>query len=129
MQRADLKIPELVEEVAGNLGDIVRNEVRLAKAEAGQGAADAMRGVTLLAAALLLLIPALVLIALGAAGWLADATELDAWLARLLTGGALVAAGLAALTFGGRSLASRHLRLRRSIRNVGKDIQTVREAT
>lgn len=129
MQRADLKIPELVEEVAGNLGDIVRNEVRLAKAEAGQGAADAMRGVTLLAAALLLLIPALVLIALGAAGWLADAAELDAWLARLLTGGALVAAGLAALTFGGRSLASRHLRLRRSIRNVGKDIQTVREAT
>lgn len=129
MTRADLKIPELVEEAAGNLGDIVRNEVRLAKAEASQGASDAMRGVVLLATALLLLIPALVLFALGASGWLADEADLDPWLAQIITGAVLAAIGLAALAIGGRSLASRHVRLHRSLRNVGKDIQTVREAT
>ena len=128
MERSDLKIPELVEEVAGNLGEIVRNEVRLAKAEASQGAADAMRGFVLLTLALLLLIPALVLIALGASGWLAQEAALDPWLAQLLTGAVLVAVGFIALAIGGRSLGSRHVRLRRSIRNVGKDIQTVREA-
>lgn len=129
MPRADLKIPELVEEAASNLGDIVRNEVRLAKAEADKGAADAMRGIVLLAVALLVLIPALVLIALGCSGWLSLEAGLDPWLAHLLTGAALVAVGLVAFAVGGRSLASRHVRLRRSIRSVGKDIQTVREAT
>ena len=128
MARADMKIPELVEEAAGNLGDIVRNEVRLAKAEASQGAADAMRGLVLLALALLLLIPALLLVALGAAGWLAQEAAIDPWLAHFLAGTGLAAVGLLALAIGGRSLASRHVRLHRSIRSVGKDIKTVQEA-
>jgi uncharacterized membrane protein YqjE len=129
MARTDPKIPDLMESVAANLGDIVRNEVRLAKAEAGQGAADAMRGVVLLAVALLLLIPALVVIALGAVGVLVEETDLSPWTAHLLTDGVLIVLALIALAAGGKSMASRHMRLHRSIRNVGQDIKTVREAT
>ena len=88
-----------------------------------------MRGVVLLAVALLLLVPALVLLAFGASGWLALEADLEPWQAHVIAGAALVALGLLALAIGGRSLASRHVRLHRSIRNVGKDIQTVREAT
>jgi len=129
MPHTDRRIPELVEDVAGNLGDIVRNEVRLAKAEAGQGAADAMRGVVLLAVSLLLLIPALVMLAFAVVSWMVEQTDVAPWVAQASTGGVLIVLALIALAVGGRSLASRHMRLKRSIRNVGSDIRAVREAT
>lgn len=129
MRSPEMKIPQLVEEVAGNLGDIVRNEVRLAKAEASQGAADAMRGIILLAVALMLLIPAVVVLALGVSSWLSEETGFSAWTANLLVGGVLAGLAVLALAIGGKSLGSRHVRLGRSIRSVGKDIETIREAT
>jgi uncharacterized membrane protein YqjE len=127
MSAADLKIPQLVESVALNLGDIVRNEIKLARAEVKKGAAEAIQGLVMMGAALVLAIPAVTILAIAIVQGLVDA-GLEAWLASLIV--ALVLAGIAVAIFmGGRkALTSEHVRLEATTQNISQDIKTLKES-
>lgn len=118
-------LPELTKDLAGGLGDLVRNELRLARAEASANlrkiAADTVRvvlGASLAGAAV-----TLALFALAYA--LAEAMPM--W------GAALIAAALGAIVAywliksGSKALANESIGLPRTTKSVSEDIQSVKE--
>jgi uncharacterized membrane protein YqjE len=96
--------PDLLRDFTSQLTTLIHQEAELARGEIEQKAAKAGAGAGLFAAA-----GTIALVALGvlaAAAVLALATAVDAWIAALIVGGALlVLAGLTAVT--GRSAMSR----------------------
>jgi Putative Actinobacterial Holin-X, holin superfamily III len=93
--RTDRSIPELLSDVLGQLAKLIGNEFDLAKAELSDKASQVGRGVMMIGAGAVFMIPALVLILMAAAAALMHAGYSDP-VAYLLTGGAaiLVAASL-----------------------------------
>jgi Putative Actinobacterial Holin-X, holin superfamily III len=93
--RTDRSIPELLSDVVGQLAKLIGNEFDLAKAELSDKASQVGRGVMMIGAGAVFMIPALVLILMAAAAALMHAGYSDP-VAYLLTGGAaiLVAASL-----------------------------------
>ncbi len=118
-------IPELTKEMVQHLGDMFRNELKLARTEAvqsaksmggslvliGVGVAFAVAAVTLIGFALVELLPA----------------DFPRWAAFALAG---VAAGVAAMLFmnaGKSAIAPDSLTFPKTREQVGRDIQTIKE--
>lgn len=118
-------IPELTKEMVHHLGDMFRNELKLARTEAvesaksmggslammGVGVAFAVSAITLIGFAIVELLPA----------------EFPRWAAFALAG---IAAGVAALLFmnaGKSAIAPKSLTLPKTREQVGRDIQTIKE--
>jgi Putative Actinobacterial Holin-X, holin superfamily III len=87
--RTDRSIPELLSDVLGQLAKLIGNEFDLAKAELSDKASQVGRGVMMIGAGAVFMIPALVLILLAAAAALMHAGYSDP-VAYLLTGGAAI---------------------------------------
>lgn len=118
-------IPELTKEMVHHLGDMFRNELKLARTEAvdsarkmggslaliGVGVAFAVSAITLIGFAIVELLPA----------------EFPRWAAFALAG---IAAGVAALLFmnaGKSAIAPKSLTLPKTREQVGRDIQAIKE--
>lgn len=87
--RTDRSIPELLSDVLGQLAKLIGNEFDLAKAELSDKASQVGRGIMMIGAGAVFMIPALVLILLAAAAALMHAGYSDP-VAYLLTGGAAI---------------------------------------
>jgi hypothetical protein len=87
--RTDRAIPELLSDVLGQLAKLIGNEFDLAKAELSDKASQVGRGVMMIGAGAVFMIPALVLILMAAAAALMHAGYSDP-VAYLLTGGAAI---------------------------------------
>lgn len=125
MLAQDRSLPELTKDLAANLGDLVRNELRLARAEAAVNMRkigdDAIRiglGVALAAASVTLALFALAY-ALGEA--------MPLWIASVLA--AAIGAGLAywLISSGRKSLGEERIGLPRTAKSVSEDIETLKE--
>lgn len=96
---SERSIAEVLGDIAGNVREMVRAEIRLAKAEAGTQVTTAVRGAAFVAAGGGVALVALTFIAL--AGMYALATVVALWIAALIVaavaavvGGALIGAGI-----------------------------------
>ena len=87
--KTDRPIPELLSDVLGQLAKLIGNEFDLAKAEVADKASQVGRGVMMIGAGAVFMIPALVLLLMAAAAALMHAGYSDP-VAYLLTGGAAV---------------------------------------
>src|ERR1700752_82562 len=87
--RTDRSIPELLSDVLGQLAKLIGNEFDLAKAELSDKASQVGRGIMMIGAGAVFMIPALVLILMAAAAALLHAGYSDP-VAYLLTGGAAI---------------------------------------
>ena len=87
--RTDRTIPELLSDVLGQLAKLIGNEFDLAKAELSDKASQVGRGVMMIGAGAVFMIPALVLILMAVAAALMHAGYSDP-VAYLLTGGAAI---------------------------------------
>jgi Putative Actinobacterial Holin-X, holin superfamily III len=85
--RTDRPIPELLSDVLGQLAKLIGNEFDLAKAELSDKASQVGRGVMMIAAGAVFMIPAFVLLLMAAAAALMHAGYSDP-VAYLVTGGA-----------------------------------------
>jgi uncharacterized membrane protein YqjE len=122
MQRS---VPEILEDIASNLTQIVRAEFRLAKTELKEGAEKvAGPGATLGAGVALafyglgfLLLAAVYALSLIMAGWLAT----------LIVGGVLAAAAGILLSVGATKLQRVHLTPDKTIRTLEEDVQWAKQ--
>ncbi|MEJ6392171.1 phage holin family protein [Gymnodinialimonas sp. 2305UL16-5] len=102
-------------------------EWRLAKAEISENLGRAGIGLGLLAAAFILaLVAAIVLAGAGVAGLVAAGFAI--WLAALIVGGSLAFVTAILLGFGLRNLQSKRLIPNRTLSNIQRDMEMVKEA-
>ncbi len=127
MSPTEQKIPGLLSDVAESIADVVRNEVRLARAELGKAGSDAMAGLGMIAAALALAVPALTVLAFAVVAALTEA-GVAPWLASL--GVAISMAIVAFLLFsaGKKTVISDHAKLAATTRNIKSDINALKES-
>jgi hypothetical protein len=99
--QSDRSIPELFSDAFSQLAKLIGNEFDLAKAELSQKAGQVGRGVAMIGAGAIIMIPALVVLLFAAAAALMYAGLSDP-IAYLITGGAaaVVAASLIAIGMG-----------------------------
>jgi membrane protein DedA with SNARE-associated domain len=99
--QSDRSIPELFSDAFSQLAKLIGNEFDLAKAELSQKAGQVGRGVAMIGAGAVIIIPALVVLLFAAAAALMHAGLSDP-IAYLITGGAaaVVAAALIAIGMG-----------------------------
>lgn len=125
MAENEKSLPQLMRELVDQVSRMLRHEIDLARAEAGQKASQASSGATMLAVALVLGLGAVVTLLFAAVAALN--LVMDAWLAALIVGGvaALIAAMLA---LKGRSnLKARNLMPSRTIETVRSDARFAKE--
>lgn len=125
MDRSDRSLSELVRDLMSQVSNMMRHEVGLVRAEMSEKASLAGSGVGLLAGALALGIPAIVILLLSAVAALSEVMEV--WLAALIVGAvaAIVAAIMAAK--GRSNLKGRNLAPDRTMDSLRSDAQLVRE--
>lgn len=125
MSATDQKIPQLIEDVANNLGDIVRNELKLARVETSKGVSDALNGAVYLAAAVALGIPAITVLAAAIVQAMIE-SGMEGWAASVIVAMVMIAAALLLFLAGRKTLHSRHTKLETTSQNIKQDIKTVK---
>jgi Putative Actinobacterial Holin-X, holin superfamily III len=118
-------IPDLTKEMAHHLGDMFRNELRLARAEAVNSARKMSGSLALLGVGVAFGVSAITLVGMSIAELMP--VEMPRWLAFAIAG---VASGLAAFLFmqaGKASIAPKSLTLPKTREQVGRDIQAIKE--
>ncbi|AKF06363.1 phage holin family protein [Sandaracinus amylolyticus] len=122
----DRSLPQLLRDLSNDSMTLIRKEAQLFRAETEQKITTAQRqGIVLGAGGM---IAYLGLLSLTAALVLALALVMPAWLAALLVGFVLIAAGVTAMVMGKNRLQSEQLAPKESIRSVKNDVRMVREA-
>jgi Putative Actinobacterial Holin-X, holin superfamily III len=121
-------ITELVSDAANQFSKLIRNEVAIARAELAAKASEATTGVGLLMGGALLLMPPLVLLLMALAAWLVE-LGLRASLSNLIAGalGLVVSAVLAWV--GMTKLKPEHLKPKRTLNELERDVAAVKELT
>jgi len=125
-QDTSRSISALLGDALLQLGGLVQNEVRLARAELSQKVSQAGTGIAFLGAAAVVMIPALVMLLIGFALWLAQngfspaASHLTAAAA-----GAVVSVVLAMI--GMNCLKSEKLAPKVTMKELGRDVASVKE--
>ena len=121
-------ITELVSDAANQFSKLIRNEVAIARAELAGKASEAATGVGLLMGGGVLLIPPLVLLLMALAAWLVE-LGLRASLSNLIAGalGLVVSAVLAWV--GMTKLKPEHLKPKRTLNELERDVAAVKELT
>ena len=118
-------IPELTKEMVHHLGDMFRNELKLARTEAVDSAKKMGGSLEMIGIAVAFAIAAITLIGFAIVELLP--AEFPRWAAFALAG---IAAGVAALLFmnaGKSALTPKSLTLPKTREQVGRDIQTIKE--
>jgi len=121
-------VSDLLSEALQQVGKLIQNELRLARAEMGAKAAQAGMGIGMLVGAALVTIPALVLLLMALAGWFVH-LGLGPAVSDLLAGviGLLISGGLAWL--GMNRLKPENLTPNRTLDQLEQDAAAVREQT
>lgn len=122
-------ITESIEDVVRNLGGVVQNEVRLAKAESSLAIKGVTGGLATLAAGVALVVPALTLLGMAVADILAEQTAWAPSTAGAVVGAALGVLGILLVWAGRKAMTSSHAALPTTTANIKQDIHTLKEAT
>ena len=115
----------LLRDLAGQVSELVRHEIHLARAEMTEKVQQAGNGVGYLAFALILGIAALTILLQAAAAGLAEV--LEPWLAALIVGGLAALVAFALASKGRSNLKARNLRPDRTIESVRDDARFAKE--
>lgn len=118
-------IPDLTKEVVHHLGDMFRNELRLARAEAVESAKAMTGSLVMIGIGVAFAVAAITLIGIGVAEILP--VEFPRWAAFALAG---IASGVGALLFmqaGKAAISPKSLTLPKTREQVGRDIQAIKE--
>ena len=126
-QNRERSAADLLRDIVGNVQEIIRSEVRLAKAEVREGAAKGMSAVKLLAAGGVLALYALGFILLSFVHLLSAVVA--PWLASLIVG--LVVGGIAvALAMAGKGrLSEMNAKPDKTIQNVKENVAWMKDQT
>ena len=121
MAEGDRSISAVVSDIVGDLQEIVRGEVRLAKAELREEMSKAKRGIVLLVAGGLVLMAALGCLLLAAIYGLA--TVWPAWAAALAVGGGVGLIGALLALSGKKQVGSVELPPQKTVASVRENLQ------
>ena len=124
-QRSSLR--ELVWNIAGDAGDLVRGEIALSRAEAEQKIDRVTTGIISLFGAMMLAFAGLVIVLF--AGAQALTRVVPDWAASLIVGGIVLLIGVALALSARRALSLAGMVPQRTIRNVKADTRVVMEHT
>jgi len=119
MPSADQSVGSLLSQLVRELGDLVRQELRLAQAETGEKIVQAQSGAMSLFAGLLVGFVALIILAQAVV--LALSITLAPWLASIIVGVALAIIGFILVKVGQSSLKADALTPDRTIRTLRED--------
>jgi hypothetical protein len=119
-------IPELFGDAIEQLGKLVQNEVQLARAEMSQKVAQARKGMACLAAAAILMIPAVVLLLITLALWLIQ-MGMSPIVSHLLAAVGAGFVGLILALVGKNYLTPERLTPTVTLDQVGRDVATAKE--
>jgi uncharacterized membrane protein YqjE len=114
-------VPELFQNIVGNIQDIIRLELRLARAEIEEEASKASRPALALGAGITILFYALGFILLAVV--YALSTVMTVWLAALLVGGFLFLTAGALIFSGGKRLKQINLVPEKTVESLKEDMQ------
>jgi len=118
-------LKDVVQGIIGNVQDIIRSEVRLAKAELADQAAKARSALTVMGAGALTGIFSVALLLVT--GVLALATIMPAWLAALIVAGVTGIVAAILTSIGIRQFRSVHPAPERAIHTVKENVRWVKE--
>lgn len=127
MSLVERSIGAVLGDIAGNLREMVRAEIRLAKAEASAQVSTAMRGVALAAAGGGIALLALAFIAI--AGMYALATVVALWIAALIVAGVAAVIGAVLVTAGLKYMHGVTLAMPKTVATIKEDIQWAKPST
>lgn len=119
--------PDLISQAFQHLGNLVKGEINLARAEIQDGIQTAVAGIALMASALIMVIVGLNVLAAAIVAGLTEMGIHPGWSAFIVGLLFLVAAGALALT-GKKALDPSILAPNRTARNVRRDAATIKEA-
>jgi hypothetical protein len=111
---------DLVQTLIDQVGRLMRDEVALMKAEAGEKARMATRGLSMIAIGIVIALPALFILFL--AGVMALGMVVELWLAALIVGGGAALVALALVIAGRSKLSAEKLAPRRTIVSIKRDV-------
>ncbi|MEQ1784356.1 MAG: phage holin family protein [Hyphomonadaceae bacterium] len=118
-------IPELTKELAGNFGDMIRNELKLARTEALESASKMGGGLVYVGVGAAFAAAAVTLICMAGIEALPD--DIPRWASYAMAG---IAAGIAALIFmqtAKSAFAPKSLTLPKTREQIGRDLQNLKE--
>ena len=127
MSLVERSIGAVLADIAGNVRELVRAEIRLAKVEATEQVRSATRGAALAAAGGGVALVALAFIAI--AGMYALATIVALWIAALIVAGVAAVIGAVLITAGVKSMQSVSLAMPKTVATIKEDIQWAKPST
>ncbi|MDP9337283.1 MAG: phage holin family protein [Acidobacteriota bacterium] len=125
VQNGGRTVPEVLQDIVGNIQEIIRSEFQLAKAEVKQEVAKAKSPLLMSVMG-----GALGLYALGfllLTGMLAMATVMAMWMAALIIGAVLAVASVALLSAGSARLKHVHAVPERTIESIKENVQWTKD--
>ena len=120
--------PDLISQAFQHLGNLVKGEINLARAELHDGIQTAVAGIAMMAGALVMVLVGLNVLAAAIVAGLTEMGLHPGWAAFIVGVLFLVAARILVLT-GKKSLDPSILAPNRTARNVRRDAATIKEAT
>lgn len=123
--QAERSLTELARDLATQLGDLMRNEVRLARAETVERVKGMGGGLASLAAGALVSAAAITVALLGVAYLLGEAMPM--WLAALLSAAIGGMGAYALIKSGLKSLSQDRMKLPRTAEQVSRDLRMIKE--
>ena len=127
MSLVERSIGAVLGDIAGNVREMVRAEIRLAKVEAGAQVSAAVRGAALTAAGGGVALVALAFIAI--AGMYALATVVALWLAALIVAGIAAVIGGVLIRAGLKHMQGVNLAMPKTVATIKEDIQWAKPST
>lgn len=119
--------PDLISQAFQHLGNLVKGEINLARAEITDGLQTAVAGIAMMAGALVMVLVGLNILAAAIVAGLTEMGLHPGWAAFIVGVLFLVAAGILAM-IGKKSLDPTILAPNRTARNVRRDAATIKEA-
>ncbi len=125
--QTERSLPELTRDFASQLADLVRNEVRLARAEAVENVKQMSAGAVSIAIGAVFACSAVTVALVGLAYLLGEV--MPAWVACLLAAAVGGIAGYLMIKAGRKALSPEQLKLRRTASQVSRDLHMLKENT
>jgi hypothetical protein len=127
MGGSERSIAEVLGDIAGNVREMVRAEIRMAKVEAGAQVSAGVRGAAFAAAGGGVALVALTFVAI--AGMYALATVVALWIAALIVAGVTAVIGGALIAAGVRQIQKVNFGLPKTVATIKEDIQWAKPST
>lgn len=118
-------IPDLTKELVGHFGDMVRNELKLARTEAMESAQKMGGGLVQIGLGAAFAAAAITLLCMAAIEAMPE--DIPRWAAFVMAGVAAALAGLIFMQAAKSAIAPKSLTLPKTRQQVGRDIQTLKE--